>query len=169
MMNTAIEVMKAIVENGGPVDAWTKDSLEKVWLRCIVYGVNILDFDYPFSVHESGCESKVKTIRLTDPNKKICKCVKCKREFEMPLNFSGVILCEACDPHMSRTRPMTPREFARFVGENMGRYLYRKKTWHRGEWTITWNISDQTEIKDFLYAENVEGELVWRELPEVEE
>jgi hypothetical protein len=168
-MNTPIEVMKAIVDNGGPIDAWTKDSSEKVWLRCIVYGVNILDFDYPFSVHESGYESKAKTIRLTDPNKKICKCVKCKREFEMPLNFSGVILCEACDPHMSRTRPMTPREFARFVGENMGRYLYQQKNWGQDRWESYLLLSNDTDPGCWLYAENVEGELTWRELPEVED
>jgi hypothetical protein len=137
-MNTPIEVMKAIVDNGGPVDAWTKDSLEKVWLKCIVYGVNILDFDYPFSVHESGCESKAKTIRLTDPNKK-------------------------------QTRPMTPREFAKFVGENMGRYLYQQKNWGQDRWESYLLLSNDTDPGCWLYAENVPGELVWRELPEVEE
>jgi len=32
---------------------------------------------------------------------KICKCVKCKREFEMEDNFMGTILCEDCDPFMN--------------------------------------------------------------------
>lgn len=32
---------------------------------------------------------------------KICKCVKCKKEFSMNDNFMGTILCEDCDPFMN--------------------------------------------------------------------
>ena len=33
---------------------------------------------------------------------KIEKCRKCNSEFEMPDNFAGKILCEQCDPAMSK-------------------------------------------------------------------
>jgi hypothetical protein len=65
---------------------------------------------------------------------------------------------------------MTPREFARFVGENMGRYLYVPKSWvDRSVWTVLPPLGDEnTQSTDWLYAENTEGDLEWRELPEVE-
>lgn len=31
----------------------------------------------------------------------ICKCVICKKEFEMPDDYFGVILCESCDSQMN--------------------------------------------------------------------
>jgi len=168
MMNTAIEVMQEIAKYKKPIKAWVSDN-SHVWEERIVTGANkehqsdsLLDTFFSYGKVFNYCS-------LTDPNKKICKCVKCKREFEMPLNFLGIILCEACDPHMSRPRPMTAREFARFVGENMGKYLYQNEAWPDDDWSAVAYVSDATKVSHWLYAENVPGELVWRELPEVEE
>ena len=36
---------------------------------------------------------------------KICKCVKCGSEFEMPDNFYKMIICENCDPVMNTEEP----------------------------------------------------------------
>jgi len=40
-------------------------------------------------------------------NTKTCNCIKCGFGFEMPLNFTGKIICEACDPQMN-----TPKELS---------------------------------------------------------
>ena len=41
------------------------------------------------------------------------KCWKCQKEFEMPDDFVGRILCEDCDPFMSSV----PSNWERIVGE----------------------------------------------------
>ena len=66
-MNTPLEVMKAIVENGGPIEAWVRTA-DRPWIHGLVVGVTIGDYFNPFTVQ--GSMYRYKECALTDPNKK---------------------------------------------------------------------------------------------------
>jgi len=139
MSNSPLEVMRAIVENGGPIEAWVKKDHEDTWERRTIIGVDTASDDLNYMVSGGTYSEWYQFCSLTDPTKK-------------------------------QTRPMTAREFARFVGENMGRYLYRHKNWiNHVRWESDPLVSDDINLYYWLYAENVEGELDWKELPEVSE
>jgi predicted RNA-binding Zn-ribbon protein involved in translation (DUF1610 family) len=89
-------------------------------------------------------------------------------------NQASYVVCKKCRtpwPELvteKKTRPMTPREMAKFVGGNMGMYLYKAVWWTIGDWTYMPAMTDDTDLTDWLYAENVPGDLEWKELPQME-
>ena len=205
-MNTPLEVMKAIVENGGPIEAWVRTA-DRPWIHGLVVGVTIGDYFNPFTVQ--GSMYRYKECALTDPNKKYAPLpTKWTNDWarwravdsygrlvefgKRPLthdvfvwwpvlggSHKVAIISDGHDPsnwensleeRHRKTRPMTPREFARFVGGNLGKYLYcPSSSFEEDFWTYAPAIINEPNTKEWLYAENVEGELEWRELPEVEE
>jgi hypothetical protein len=207
-MNTPLEVMKAILDNGGPIDAWVRNP-EGAWNPSIIRGV---DVDHQSLIFLAGVKENIDwydQASLTDPNKKYAPiptewthdwarfralddngelwefAEKPKKEIDPVtmrwISIFGVtsLISRGHDPSnwensleerpRKQTRPMTAREFARFVGENMGRYLYRREGWGTDDWTVDPLVCLNTQPKEWLYAENVPGELTWRELPEVSE
>ena len=93
----------------------------------------------------------------------------------MPNNISPYSQgCSVCglewheNPNTTKRRPMTAREFAKFVGYNMGKYLYKGKDWSDEFWVSFLTLGDCSSTESWLYAHNTNGELEWRELPEVE-
>lgn len=65
-------------------------------------------------------------------------CRSCKRLFDMPNNYQGTILCEACDPMMQDDLPNKPlieayREMLEIAGA-MAQILETRVAWeHAGE------------------------------------
>jgi len=204
MSNSPLEVMKAIVDNGGPIEAWLEWRTGK-WAKDTIIGV-VLGTDFPYyAVGGNSFES----ISLTDPDKKYAPLpTKWTNDWarwravdsygrlvefgKRPLthdvfvwwpvlggSHKVAIISDGHDPsnwensleeRHRKTRPMTPREFARFVGGNLGKYLYcPSSSFEEDFWTYAPAIINEPNTKEWLYAENVEGELEWRELPEVEE
>jgi len=77
---------------------------------------------------------------------------------------------ESLEERPRKTRPMTAREFARFVGENLGKYLYcPSSSLEEDFWTYAPVIINKPNTKEWLYAHNEPGELIWMELPRVED
>ena len=65
-MNTPLEVMKAIVDNGGPVEAWVRDNTElQNWERQRIIAVFVEGNPFPF---EDGRRNVWRLCSLTDPN-----------------------------------------------------------------------------------------------------
>ncbi len=198
-MNTPLEVMAEIVKRGGPIEAWVWDTVKSAtpevvlgvslkhtafpytcergiykfcsltdptkkyaplptewthdWARWRAVDDNGELWEYEEKPHiQSACWSVLGDhLRL----------ISAKHD---PSNWENSL-----QERPRKTRPMNAREFARFVGENLGRYLYRSKMWEEGIWEYCPHIIKDFDPSRILYAENVEGALTWRELPEVEE
>jgi hypothetical protein len=189
--------MKAIVENVGPIEAWVKDAVNQPWEPETITGID-LDLKHPFLTTHDGFllasltdpteqytplptewthdwarwravdESGVLVEYESKPGIRDIFW-RCIRRYQVissghdPSNWENSL-----QERPPKTRPMTAREFAKFVGENMGRYLYRRKDWINGDWYLMPTVYHGVDPGSWLYAENVEGELTWRELPEVE-
>ena len=68
-MNTPLEVMKAIVENGGPKEMWVSQD-GKDWVQAKVAGFDLESIDEPILVvTKHGLGRWYKFASLTDPNK----------------------------------------------------------------------------------------------------
>ena len=73
-MNTPLEVMRAIVDNGGPVEAWVRDLDETSWTKTEVNGVGVTRVGVPWYYGIGNPDTSEAIIRhwnkcsLTDPN-----------------------------------------------------------------------------------------------------
>jgi hypothetical protein len=209
-MNTPLEIMAAIVANGGPVEAWVSQN-EIEWYNNVICGVDLSSDDYFYLVHQGELDFQwYKFASLTDPNKthkplgpwvndwarwravdsdgKLFEyerkpIIRLSVVWDYPdrdiLHYQSLfeLISEGHDPanwenslekRKRSARPMTPREFAKFVGENMGKFLYRHKLWDHDNWSAHFNVTQDTMVSNHLYAENVPGDLEWKELPQVE-
>lgn len=136
-MNTPLEIMAAIVANGGPKKMFVSFDGEN-WIERVVSGID-LESRWPILTTDKA-NPVYSMASIENPNKTY-----------------------------KTTRPMTPREFARFVGENIGKFLYRYQNWYDDNaWTFYPDIFNDTKPTHWFYAENAEGELEWKELPQVE-
>ena len=68
-MNSPIEVMQAILDNGGAIEAWVKRESEQ-WVQGRVAGVNLFGVKPYFAVDENNKPAWFQAISLTDPNQK---------------------------------------------------------------------------------------------------
>ena len=65
-MNTPLEVMKAIVDNGGPVEAWVRDNTKwQPWQCRRIIAVYVADIPFRF---EDDTREAWRLCSLTDPN-----------------------------------------------------------------------------------------------------
>jgi ribosomal protein L37AE/L43A len=235
-MNTPIEIMKAIVENGGEVEGWVSEN-GKDWVPKKLTGADISS-KRPFNT----ADNLNKFASLTDPNKTYKPlgpwvndwanwravdsdgrlfeyperpgkndvvwtgsgvtfqhisnghdptnwensleerpkddreaCPNCYDRKRTEYLGNGIIGCADCKKpwiitdNIPQTRPMTLREFARFVGENFGKYLYKKYDWYDDQWLLCpANGSNDPLPTNWLYANNTKGDLEWMELPQTE-